>query len=72
MTTPSGILVTAARVKVRRRRKVRSGIIPKIVAYLSCSAGRTHFLGPKSQLVESPSHPFRDEQNVFQMEKVFS
>ena len=33
-TTPSGILVTAAR--VRR-------LIPKIVAYISCSVGRTHF-----------------------------
>ena len=33
-TTLSGILVTAAR--VRR-------LIPKIVAYISCSAGRTHF-----------------------------
>ena len=34
-TTPSGILGTAARVRVR--------LIPKIVAYVSCSAGRMHF-----------------------------
>ena len=38
-TTPSGILVTAAR--VRR-------LIPKIVAYISCSVGRTHFAWTKN------------------------
>ena len=51
MTTPYGIIVCG-----------ESGIIPKIVAYLSCSAGRKHFAqtnknqhwvwkGPKSDLM---------------------
>jgi hypothetical protein len=37
-TTHSGILVM-----VQRRRKKERCLIPKIVAYLSCTAGCTHF-----------------------------
>ena len=45
-TTPSGILVTAER-KKEERKKINS---PKIVAYLSCSAGRTDFARTKISL----------------------
>jgi hypothetical protein len=40
MTTPSGIFVKAARRK-------NEDYLPKIVANLSCSAGRTHFARTK-------------------------
>ena len=40
-TTPSGILNNGGRKKERRRR-----LIPKIVVYLSCSAGARTSLGP--------------------------
>jgi hypothetical protein len=39
MTTPSVILNNGG----RRRRKKERRLIPKIVAYISCSAGRMHF-----------------------------
>ena len=61
MTTPSGIVVrdhpyimsSSFGVKKERRKfsdgmkKEKGRLFPKIVAYLSCSAGRTHFARTK-------------------------
>jgi hypothetical protein len=38
MTTTSGVLNNGI-----KKNKKRKGLIPKIVVYLSCSTGRTHF-----------------------------
>ena len=42
MTTPSGVLNNGPK---------EERIIPKIVAYLSCSAGRTHFVQTKTNII---------------------